>query len=287
MSRTKIVFLYSGYSLLTILFFVYYLFPAEETKNRVGVYLRQNVPELDMDIGDVRPAFPPGLTFRNLGLYYQNQKLLDVGKLKLSVGWRFVLGQDVPLGFQCEAFGGGISGDAVVSLQKPGRFSVEARFADIELQDMAKLKQWIPHELSGKLAGSLLIAADGPMDRSAQTNVRLTAAGIELAEPYYGIDQLTFDEMEAGLTMTNNRLTIDRLKTRGADVDGSITGSIMIRTPVQNSILNLTGEATPQPLLLDKLRRKLPLDALLKNAGKKSIAFRIDGTAQNPKFSLR
>ncbi len=287
MSRTKVVLLYAGYSILSIVFFAYYLFPAEEVKNHVGAYLRQKAPGMDVEIGDVRPAFPPGVTFRNVSLYYQSQVVLDAKKLTLSLGWRTILGKEIPLVFQCQAYEGSISGDAVISREKSGRFSAEARLNDIQLQDMTSLKKWIPHDLSGKLGGSILLALDGATDRSAQANVRLTGAGIEFVDPYYGIDQLAFNEIEAGLTLTNNRLTIDRFKTKGADVDGSITGSIVIRNPADNSLLNLSGEALPQPLLLDKLRHKLPLDALLKNTGKKSIAFRIDGTPKNPKFSLR
>ncbi len=287
MSRSKIITLYTAYVLTNVVFFAYFLFPADAVKMHLMAFLRDKVPEMEISVDDLKPAFPPGLSLQKVGVHYQGHPVFDAEKLKLSLGIRSLLGKELGLGFTCRAYEGQAGGDVHFSMTQNGRFSAEVLLTDIQLQAMDVLKNFLPHDLSGKLNGSVTLTVDGPADQSAQANLRLTGAAIELAEPYFGIDQLSFNEIEAGLSLSNNRLTIDRFKTKGADVDGSLSGSLMLRSPLNASILNILGDVLPQPLLMDKIRQKLPLDALLKKTGKQNIAFRIDGTAASPKFSLR
>jgi len=84
--------------------------------------------------------------------------------------------------------------------------------------------------------------------------------------------------------LKNDTLTIKHTSAKGNQMDADITGTIGF---TGKSALNLTVSVTPHHLLLAKIEKTLPMDFLRnKKAGKAAISFNIDGTLDEPGFSL-
>lgn len=286
MNRRKTGFLYTVYTLTAIGVFAYFLFPSAEVAGHLAVRLEQAIPGVEISIGDVKPSLPPGLKLTDMAVYFKNDPVVDAASLTVYPGISSLWGDDLVLHFSCDAFDGEISGDARVGKDQPGLRSVDVKLDGLQLADVTALKRWVPHNLNGGITGSLVWQQESN-GRSGQLNLRLVDGGVEFVHPVYGLDQVNFSAVEAGLQLKNAMVTIDRFAAKGPDLAANITGSVLVRTPPDSSVLNISGEMTPHAVFLDKLRKKVPIDALLKNKGGSGIPFRIGGTPRNPKFSLQ
>jgi hypothetical protein len=98
---------------------------------------------------------------------------------------------------------------------------------------------------------------------------------------------LEFRDIDADLMLKNDTLTIKQTNARGNQLDADLTGTIALTGQTGKNALNLTVSVTPHHLLLAKIEKTLPMDVLRKKkAGKAAISFKIDGTLDEPGFSL-
>jgi hypothetical protein len=87
--------------------------------------------------------------------------------------------------------------------------------------------------------------------------------------------------------LINDTLTIKNTSARGNQLDADLTGTIGLTDKTGENALDLTVSVTPHHLLLAKIEKTLPMDFLRnKKAGKAAISFNIDGTLDEPGFSL-
>lgn len=287
MGRKKTVYLYVAYTFLSVLFFAYILFPSDVVQAYLSARMQERFPALDITIGSVKPGFPLGIQCNRVNVAYNEMPVLDAEQLTLSPGLFSLFRESLRIYFDCDAYHGNMSGHLDL-LRDKGRITADAGVADVRLEDLTILQDFVPHALKGRLSGK--IGCDVGMSgagRSVRASLKLVEAGVEFAGPFYGLEKLAFDEIDADLSLEETRLKVDRLTVKGPDANGSVGGTIILRNPVDRSMLNLSGEVIPQPLLIDKLRKKFPVDAFLKQPGNNKIPFRIGGTPDSPRFSMR
>jgi hypothetical protein len=71
-------------------------------------------------------------------------------------------------------------------------------------------------------------------------------------------------------------------------LEGKITGTIELRQPLEQSRLNLTGNAKPQPELFARLQETIPEGVVNTRAlGTRGVTFRIRGSLDSPDVSMR
>jgi hypothetical protein len=88
--------------------------------------------------------------------------------------------------------------------------------------------------------------------------------------------------------MENRQVKISSFEAKGRDVAGKAAGTVMLRTPMAASGINITGQVTPTPALIKKLGNVIPAGILGEQTGSgNGIPFRISGTFENPGFSMR
>jgi hypothetical protein len=81
--------------------------------------------------------------------------------------------------------------------------------------------------------------------------------------------------------------SLRRLEAKGGQVEGSLTGTVMIRKPMGKSRLNLRGSFFPQEVLLAGIKDVLLGNFFKQQMGEKGMPIRIFGTVERPKFSFR
>ena len=136
------------------------------------------------------------------------------------------------------------------------------------------------------LNGNFTYTTAGP-NRSLEGKLTLSQCRIELNEAVFSLKSLEFRDIDADLMLKNDTLTIKHTSAKGNQLDADLTGTIALTGQTGKNALNLTVSVTPHHLLLAKIEKTLPIDFLRKKkAGKAAISFKIDGTLDEPGFSL-
>jgi len=191
------------------------------------------------------------------------------------------------LKFKCDAYDGSLNGKVGVSAFDFSKISGDVRLKDINVASMEALHMVLPlYNLSGRVSGDLRGNTKKNNEVFLKSDLRVLDCGINFLTPLYGLEGLTFSEIETDFEMNGTLLKIDRLIAKGSDLAGNISGTINIRHPIQRSKLNIKGEVNPGPTIISQLGEMGPMvNVFLKNrSGKKGIPINLNGTLQNPGF---
>jgi type II secretion system protein N len=279
---------YIAFTVVMVVVFLYLLFPKESLRAYIQAQIQQNLPDVSMEIGQVSAAFPPGLNLTNILCEHQEMPLVAAKRATIRPALLKILGSKKVLNFDVETSEGRIDGQGILRTGKQGEFSLDADIDQIALQEIAALEAFPDYIISGLLSGKVNYKLVPGRSGSGSADLVVTAAKFELADPLFGIENLNFASIEAQLNLSPHRLQLRRLNLTGNEVDGSISGSLMLRTPMNQSRLNLAGVLRPHAEFMAQLQRTVPM-ALLggQNLGQKGLPFRITGTIEKPSFSLR
>jgi hypothetical protein len=89
------------------------------------------------------------------------------------------------------------------------------------------------------------------------------------------------------LTVENGRVKIGEVLFKGKEVNGRLSGSIILKKPVEKSVFKLSGEMKSPPEFLSELDNRMPIQLLSKrNRDGTKIKFKIEGTVEKPVFSF-
>jgi len=291
MSKTKKRLLYSAYIFSVTVFFLYYLFPSEDIKGYVLFYANHAVPDMNVSVEHVEPAFPPGLRFSKVVVYYQGKPVLEADRLKAVPGILSLLKKELKLHFNSSLYNGNVSGEFAVPLKESNRLFVSADIEDIQLDKLMPLmKDIIPHNVFGVLKGAVTYErGENPRQATAESDFQIMDCGIDLARPLYGVDGIRFREIDGGFVLKGSRLKIERITGSGDDMDADISGSVVIMmNRLDRSILNIDGDISPHPGLLGKMGDMASINSFIKSKAEKGgLGFRVRGTPANPRFSLK
>ncbi len=286
MSKTKKRLLYSVYIIIVTVFFLYYLFPSEDVKDYALFYANKAAPDVKVDIENIELTFPPGLLFNHVTIYYHGKSYFKAEKLQAIPGILSLLKSDLTVYFKSSLYDGVVKGKVTMPLKKSNRIFVTADIDDIQLSTMLALKEFIPHNLSGVLKGAVTyLREENSNQASAESDLQLIDCGIDFMTPLYGIENIRFNEIDAGFVLKGNRLKIEQITGSGNDLDADISGFVMIMNKMDKSILSMDGEISPHPSLLGKMAQVK--NFIKSRSGKKGVGFRIRGTLAHPTFSLK
>ncbi len=288
MSRPKIILLYVGVALFATVFFLYLRFPTDLVKDFIGAQVSRSAPGVDLEIETLTPNFPTGVTLEDIDISYQNQPMFRADQAVISGRPMSLISNQKAISYQLITSGGKITGRAVLRNDAArGSADVKARFEAIQLKEIPAIETFSGYNVAGILDGTLNINGSDRIG-SAQTAFTISQCTIELAQPFFGVEKLTFQLIESELAMNGQRVIIKKCDLNGDEVDGRITGSMTVRQPYGQTRLNLSGVLKPQPAFSAKLSKMVPM-ALLSgtNIQRKGIPFKLTGTIDRPGFSLR
>ena len=251
------------------------------------VKLNQIHPGVGIEFEQVKPAFPPGLRFGDVRVFHKSDPVFKAEEVKVALGILPLFVLRPTLKFKCEAYDGKLNGKVGVSVFDFQNVSANVRLKNINMANIEVLHTMLPqYDLSGIISGNIRGSTKKDDGVYLKSGLHLTDGGVKFQRPFYGLDGLSFKEIETDFEINDTLLKIDRLITKGSDLNGSISGTVNIRHPVRRSKLNIKGEVTPGPTIINKLGELEPMIAvfLRSRSGKKGIPINLNGTLANPGF---
>ena len=155
------------------------------------------------------------------------------------------------------------------------------------MQQISALQELSDHQISGGLGGNF-VYADGQGNQNISANLILDNCRLELATAVLSQKSFEFKQIKADLTLQNRAVVIRGFSATGNQLDLKLAGRMSLdkRDPAKNA-LNLTGTVTPHHVFLAKIEKDIPVDFLRnKKTGQTAISFKVDGTLEDPVFSL-
>lgn len=288
MKPSKKTLLYTAYIIGVTIFFLWYLFPSDTLKAYLAYRLTQGRSDVTVTIERVAPILPPGIKLQDVVIARQSRLLINLASLDIMPELRSLFSDKTVVNFESRVYQGSLSGRMVKGDDRQGNgIKINGNFAGIQVQQISLLKQLSDHEISGVLNGTF-IYADTKQNRSLSGNLSLTNCRIMLATPVLNQKSFEFKNIEADLAMQDNTLVIKQLNAKGNQLDLRLAGNVGFNgtDPAENK-LDLTGTVAPHHAFLAKIENDFPVDLFRnKKAGKTGISFRVDGTMDEPGFSL-
>ena len=289
MRTLKIWFLYSLYAMLAGILFLYLLFPSDAVVKYVNHRVNLINPELKLETSKIALAFPPGLIFHDLKVYNKQEQIFTMTKVRV-IPSILTLMKTPMVNFQASGYGGKIQG--TVNIFKPGSdkmpwgVKIQADLAGIGLEYIEILHQFKEFTIHGLINGQIEYSYKG---RNENGNIKLDVDGlvVALTTPVYGLKELkhfAFDSVKTNIKMNQRRsFSINEFKVQGSQINGAVSGSLMIKKPFLRTRLNLKGKIKPHPEFIQSL-------GVMGNLFKKKDletgkVFKIRGSFAKPDFS--
>ena len=289
MVPVKAILAYLLFALLTAVIFLYLLFPDQAVKAYMDGRLAAFDPSLSMVAESIGPAIPPGLKMSGVDLNRDSLRLVRLDDARLSPDLMALLQNKKQARFQARLADGTIDGLAI--MENDGlseRLRVEADLSQIQLEKLAAIQANPRFSLSGSLRGRM--THDGGHAPSGMTNGLLTVSElhITLKESFFGINDLVMNQADAEFSVNGRSLRLKTLTFDGPMLEGKITGTIELRHPLEQSRLNLTGNAKPRPEMFARLQETIPQGIInTRTLGTRGLTFRISGSIDDPAVSMR
>jgi len=285
MSNFRKGIFYAVYVLATTLFFLYYLFPSDAVRNYISNRVSVTYPELDIAIDRISPAFPPGLKFRAIRLQFQNDLQLDIDQIKIAPGLLSLLGSEVSFAFKGRAYSGLIKGRGAITKSRTApRTTIDARLSAIRIREVSALQELTGRKISGRLDGN--VKYDFTLKSGEKINAQLSLADGELVllTPVFNLDKFSFSRIEADIHGDFQRLMVKKCEFKGSQINGTFTGFVTMKNPVNKSVLNLSGTVAAHSAFLAKLDSVFP--GYTKSA-EKGMNIKFSGTLEAPSFNFK
>ena len=289
MKNLKKWFFYIAFTLVAMGCFLYFLFPSETFKGVVSTYLSKTLPDYQVQIGGLKPVLPLGLGFESMTVTQKDTLWAQIDQLKITPRFATLLSPRKTINFRGTAYQGDLRGSVHVNESEKGtRTDVLLKLSDIQLSTIANLQERLGRKLSGILNGDVdIIDKDGPA-RSIKGKLNCTDVRLALSNPIINIQEVALNNVEAEFSVNKQVFSLKQMVAKDGQVEGSLTGTIMIRKPMRKSRINLRGSFLPQEVLLASIQGLLPGNLFKQGkTGDKGMPVRIYGTLEKPKFSFR
>ena len=282
--KTRI--LWAIYIFCAALLFFYILFPSETVKEYLANQIREVHPGLTVEIGRVKPDFPPGLALYDVSVYHLGQILADRDDLKISPDILSIFLSKTHLSFKGNGYGGTLKGRVDIGKKSVNReLMIDADLAGIQVKQIEALSTMTTHKISGNLDGTLIFDSQAP-GQGLSGDLILSDGQIEFSPPVLNQTLLSFNTIEAELMLNNGSLTIQRCQIEGNQLDADVSGSIKFSGRSVKKILNLSGTVRPHAALLAKLGKNIPQLFAGSQLDNQGLPFKITGTMDSPKYSF-
>jgi len=277
---------------MALIFFLYILFPSDAVKKFVEHKLGGINPDLSISIGNINPAFPPGVRLNTVSFYYVRSLLLDAETIKIVPKIFSVFSSKKAFSFKSVVYDGIINGKALIG-SNAGHIKVDANLSGIQIKDIPAIQ--IPagiekekYKITGILDGKVTYSNNKGSGRVAGAKLDVSDCRIKFKEPVFNHENFTFSKIEADLAAIKKRLQIKSCTIEGDKVNASVSGSIVTKKYLGSSVLNLKGKIKLKPSFFGNMQKNLLASIFPKKmSGNSSFSFKIGGTFDNPEFTLK
>ena len=282
-------FFYGLWTLASLLFFLWFLFPGAFVETLVEARAHGLVPHGSVDVNGVGPALPLGLKAKTVSYLSPDFSPVAARDVRVTPAWLTVVTASPGLRVKASCFGGTVKTSMRVAY-KGGWRSLKVKADAIRL---AALLPYLESHLPVKMTLSGLGDASLNLTREPLTEgggkVALSDVVVGFDDPLVPVDALTFSTVTAEVTVKGQTLTLSRLHVEGTELDAELRGTVTLTGQMASSRINLTGTVDPDPAFVKALSDRVPLAMLVdpKLLKRGRIPLRITGSLADPRVSLK
>ncbi len=156
-----------------------------------------------------------------------------------------LFGNPYPLGFGAALYGGTLRG---VVDPRPASFRVDATLEGVDLSRYTGARPWLDGRLRGRLEGTVALDGAGRGPAAAGGTVALRIPGLTLESAKIRgitVPDLHFADVHLNGTVKNARLEVSELVADGQEIGLRGEGNVLLRDPIDASVLSLALTITP------------------------------------------
>jgi type II secretion system protein N len=248
---------YAGFTFVVFVLCFLATFPHDLVLQRALRTATANAPyRVETGAGSVGWTLAYGLdSLRVLGKGDDAEPYLRAEQLRFAPS-RFGLlrGDPFPVGIDAALYGGTLR--AVVD-PRPASFRVDGTIEGVELARYTGLKPWVEGAVRGRLDGVVALDGGGRGPAAANGTVTLKIPGLTLeGVKVRGITvpDLHFGDVHLNGTVKNGRLEVNDLVADGQEGNLRGEGNVLLREPLDASVLSLELTVTPAAAASDGLK---------------------------------
>jgi type II secretion system protein N len=169
-----------------------------------------------------------------------------------------------------------------VGLPFLGRGYLDARAYSLHIEELSFLEVLLDRRVSGQCEGELRLLGDVrfPSGLNGRGFMRVTEGSVESKLPLAGLRTIPFRSVSAFADIQKGVVFLNDGKIEGPAVSGTFSGQVTLDEKMSRSLLNLTANLIPGPMVNDnELARQLA--ASLAEEGE-PIRLRLQGTLGSP-----
>ncbi len=280
---------YSIFILTLSIFFIYFLFPSDSVKRYIIVKVSRVNPNYKITIGRVFPTFPPGIRLNAVNIEYFDGLFLDAENIVITPKLISFFGQKRTFFFKVDAHEGIFQGKVDITGKNDGRHVyMDADINGIQLATVPALKNQTAFKISGILDAKIAYENRPISGLAILARVQISQCEVETSTLFLKQDSFNFRRIEADLLINNKSINISRCNLKGEQIDAMVSGSGVLKDPLNKSIIDMSGTILPRPSFLmgSKNDSNEPILGKTEFEGRK-ISFRINGSLDNPSLSLK
>ncbi len=222
----------------------------------VRLSAQKAVPELSLEIAKAFPCIGPGIVFEDVSFHWKKapgSPLAGFERVRLLPEILALFRGERVVRIEAAGLGGTLKGK-LAPPDDGGRSALEGNleFSGIRLEALKALSSAAGRTVTGSLSGIISLASPGGDLLSASGQARLKAAdgSIELLQPLIGITLLRFAEITVNAILEKRRVIINQVDFKGREMNGTLSGSISLAVPFEESSLDIKGAVEPQAQFL-------------------------------------
>jgi type II secretion system protein N len=269
---------------------LYYRFPSDAVMGFLQEKAGQANPPLSLSAARLRPSLLLGLKMEKARVALKDaadKVLLEADSLFLRPALSLFLGGEAAGSFDAAAYNGEISGRVEVKGDEPSAtVGTEILLSDISLKEHGHLSQFMEGTLGGTISfeGPSRGAAAGG---SGEATLKIVDGKVNLPETFLILASIDFKEMDVELALEKSRINVTGIELRGSQMEGRVSGTILLKDEVANSSLNLKGTIKPFAAFFESFDGAQETVALFRQRLKQgSLSFVIGGTLKEPEVNF-
>jgi len=278
---------YTLYLLVAVSLCLYILFPGDIVRNHINSHTGHLLAPYQLEIEQVKPAFPPGVRLQGISLRHNQRELLQLAPVRVSPVYAALLEPGQTFEARAAPWGGHLNSRLNFTADRgQATMTAHTTLNAVALENIPELERISGRALSGRLSGK--VVWDSSQSAEPVTADLTVADGrVELLVPWLAIDRVDFQQIDTVLSLNRQQLSVRRCIFVGKQIKGSLSGSIQWRYPLGESLLILNGVIRLQPDFARQLQSKLPEGFVLEENKNDGYRVRFGGTLDKPMFSLK
>lgn len=274
---------YAFYTLAVFLVFLVWQFPVEALQTRLLAEIEQRT-RATVTVQEREWLFPLGVSWRGVRVVPRAapERVIDLETVRVRVALLPLISRRVEADLAWEAYGGKVRGGFTLRREGDGvRTSLDQFGQGV---DLAR----IPGLPSGSWSGALQVDLNGRWLNDAwwlgegTGSAELSGAKIDgLVISGFPVNGIEFDALTAQLALKGGTITLQRLAGRGPLGTVSGDGTVLVRAPWTESVINVTLRLDPSAAA----KSRVPMLALTEAQGG-AVTVRISGRLAKPGVSV-